>query len=238
MRNSSNFDGSVLGNPRLSYGLAFEDLYARLGLERVDAAFQDFVQQIDEALFSRLLKARSAPSDITPQAESQLVLDLAPFVDDFIGSLFDIQRDVAALQGRHSELAPLYSVKRNFIQRRSLKGVRPDAVTDLDGQALSIKLETWLGGEFTELSFAQHVNEWEKNAAENADKLEAARDYAVWAALSAAGQKRHRDGVLFKQPRKLEPAEPPFNTLRDTISVAIRATPWTRIFCAKEMALA
>jgi len=193
-------------NPKLSYGLVFDDLYSPSGLQRLDTSFLDFIRQIDEPLARLLLAARSEPSDITPKDESGLLLDLAPHVDDFVGSLFNIAVEVSALQVRHSDLAPLYSVKRNFVQRRSLRGVQPDAVSKIDGETLSCQLEAWFGESLTEISFARHVSEWEADPVASADKLAAARDYAVWAALSSQGQEKHRSGVLFKQPRKLDPA--------------------------------
>ena len=38
-----------------------------------------------------------------------------------------------ALQARHDELAPLYSVKRLFVQRRAVKGVKEAEAAALDG---------------------------------------------------------------------------------------------------------
>jgi NADPH-dependent glutamate synthase beta subunit-like oxidoreductase/NAD(P)H-flavin reductase len=46
---------------------------------------------------------------------------------------------------------------------------------------------------------------WQQDEAANRDALELALQYAAWAASSTAGRERHRAGVLFKAPHKLDP---------------------------------
>ena len=46
------------------------------------------------------------------------------------------------MQARHDALAPLYSVKRLFVQRRAVKGVTPEQAAAIDGAALARELET------------------------------------------------------------------------------------------------
>src|SRR5579871_4778964 len=101
----------------LKYGVAFEDLYRRDGLARIDAAFIAHLATADVALHNRLLTGRRDPEAIAHKDESHLVTELAPHLEDFIGDLFGIGADVRALQARHHELAPIYAVKRLFVQR-------------------------------------------------------------------------------------------------------------------------
>ncbi len=110
-----------------------------------------------------------------------------------------------ALSDRHHELAPLYSVKRLFVQRKALHKIKAEEAEKLDGPALAARLEALFGGPFTELAFARHVTEWQKDEAANAEKLEAALQYAAWATQSAAGRRKHHGGVLFKAPHKFDP---------------------------------
>ena len=46
---------------RLAHDLAFEDLYRREGLARIDAAFLAALEAADDGLAKRLAAARSAP---------------------------------------------------------------------------------------------------------------------------------------------------------------------------------
>ena len=81
---------------RLKFGLSFEDLYRREGLLRIDAAFADHLKAIDADLFRRLMDARAQAA---PRKQlSELMVDLAPHVEDFIGDLFGIAADVRPLQ--------------------------------------------------------------------------------------------------------------------------------------------
>ena len=175
---------------QLAFGIRFNDLYEREGLLRVDHAFLAFVGEIDGALRDRLIAAREkAPSG---KEESELLVALAPHVDDFIARLFGIEAEAQALAERHNALAPLWSVKRLFVQRRALHKVRPEDAKPGDFHFT------------TELDYARQVTEWLKDEAANQAKLEGAARYAAWATLAPEGKAKHRSGVLFKTPHKLD----------------------------------
>ena len=120
----------------LKHGLSFADLYDREGLVRLDRAFVAHLVETDIGLHDRLMAARRDPDAVERLEESNLLVDLAPYLEDFIGELFGIEAEVHALQARHHELAPLYSVKRLFVQRRAVKGVKEVDATAIDGREL------------------------------------------------------------------------------------------------------
>lgn len=188
----------------LKHGLAFEELYTRDGLIKVDTAFLGHLREADAALADRLAAARCGPEGIDAKTESALLLDLAPHVEDFIAGLFGIEAEAAALRARHHELAPLYDVKRLFVQRQAVKQVKPAEAEAVDGHALGQEIAALLGGKLTELAFAKAVQAWQQDEAANADKLKKATLYAAWATLTPAGQAKHRYGLLFKQPKKTD----------------------------------
>src|SRR5262249_56159393 len=88
---------------------------------------------------------------------------------------------------------------------RAEKKTGPDQAAPLDGQALREQLEPLLGGELTELRFAQRVDAWMKAEAEHAAALDLAARYAAWATHTPQGRRRHKGGVLFKIPHKIDP---------------------------------
>ena len=186
---------------KLGFGIRFGDLYEREGLVRLDQAFLRFLHESDGALHERLLAARNAPQKLAAKEESDLLIELAPHVEDFLPKLFGIEAEARALAEKHNELAPLYAVKRQFVQRRALHKIKPDEISAFDPQALEDRL---FGGPFTELQFAKKVSEWLQNEAAHAEPLEAAARYAAWASTTAQGREKHRAGVLFKAPRKLD----------------------------------
>ncbi|HZL59120.1 MAG TPA: FAD-dependent oxidoreductase [Stellaceae bacterium] len=188
----------------LKHGLDFEDLYRREGLARLDAAFLAQLGEVDARLSERLAAARNDPGGLEAKAASQLIVDLAPHLDDFIGGLFGIGAEIRALQAKHDALAPLYAVKRLFIQRRAVKGVTPEQAAAIDGPALAATLSKLFGESLTELSFATHVATWLDDEASHTANLETASRYASWATLSPAGRARHAAGILFKVPHRID----------------------------------
>src|SRR2546423_2620960 len=149
---------------QLRFGVSFADLYEREGLIRIDHAFLGFLGEADGALRERLLGARAAP----PANESELLIALAPHVEDFVAQLFGIEREARALAEKHNALAPLYAVKRQFVQRRALHKVKPAELEGFDAAAMEKRL---FGGPFTELEFARKVSEWLQDEAKHEDEL-------------------------------------------------------------------
>jgi NADPH-dependent glutamate synthase beta subunit-like oxidoreductase/NAD(P)H-flavin reductase len=197
----------------LKHGLCFAALYDREGLVRVDRAFVAHLAQTDAALHDRLMTARRDPDAIERLDESSLLVDLAPHLEDFIGELFGIEAELRALQARHHELAPLYSVKRLFVQRRAVKGVKEADAVAIDGPSLACELDRLMGGlpdadvavTAWERSYAEHVTNWLADEAANEGALDTAQRYAAWATLAPEGRRKHRRGVLFKVPHRLDP---------------------------------
>jgi NADPH-dependent glutamate synthase beta subunit-like oxidoreductase/NAD(P)H-flavin reductase len=190
--------------PCTESGLGFEDLYEHDGLERLDRIFVERLALDHPALKADLELARSAPSALTDKQESALLLALSPHVDSFVAWLFGIEREVEALAARHHALNPLYGVKRNFVQRKAMHKIKPEEAQHIDGPALAAQLEALIGAPLTEIAFARNVLEWQKDEVANQEALEVALKYAAWAAGSAAGRAKHRAGVLFKAPHKLD----------------------------------
>lgn len=188
----------------LKFGFSFDDFYRRDGLLRLDQVFLKELQQSDTAVHDRLTAARSSAEPLIAKDESALLLALAPHLDDFIGQLFGIAAEVSNLSEQHHKLAPLYSVKRLFVQRKAMHKYKPDAAAGINGEEVGKALEKHFGEPLTELVFARHITQWQQDEASHTDALELALQYAAWASHTEAGHARHHDGVLFKSPHKLD----------------------------------
>jgi len=103
----------------LAFDLPVDILYDDAGLTRMDCAFIEWLGATDEVLAGRLLAGRDAPDALDDKAHSALLLDLAPYLEDFIGTLFGIGAQVRTLQARLHALAPLYVCKRQRVRRRA-----------------------------------------------------------------------------------------------------------------------
>ncbi|MEO8536132.1 MAG: FAD-dependent oxidoreductase, partial [Betaproteobacteria bacterium] len=191
-----------------SFGLTFDDLYTADGAARIDAAFIEALQAADRPLAERYLAARGAASPLAAKDESALLMQVAPYVEDFVAALFGIADEVRALEARHHALAPLYVVKRQFVQRKAMNAWKADAAANFDGLALRSALDAAIGPAVGvpafELAFAEAVTRWLRDDVAHAAELDVALRYAAWAAHTSIGRAAHRGGVLFRAPRKLD----------------------------------
>jgi len=191
--------------PVSGFGLGFDDLYSRDGLLGLDQHFLAGLKGGDAALHEQLTHARADPAALASKQESELLLALVPHLERFVARLFGIETEVQALAAQHHRLAPLYQVKRQFVQRRAMHRYPPHQAASFDGLALERELEKMFGEPFTELAYARHVTQWQEDETAHAVHLDAALRYAAWAAHTEEGRKRRRGGVLFKAPAKLDP---------------------------------
>jgi NADPH-dependent glutamate synthase beta subunit-like oxidoreductase/NAD(P)H-flavin reductase len=196
---------AVSGQLEPGFGVAFDDLYAREGLLRLDAAFVNELAHTDASLHARLFAARANPDAVAPKDQSELIIALAPHVEDFLGQLFGITREIETLQARHNRLAPFFAFKRKFIQKRAISGVTKDQAAAIDGPALARELESLFGEPLTEKSFVTRVSPWLDDEPAHTTAIQTAARYAAWAALSPAGIEHHRRDVLFKISHKVDP---------------------------------
>src|SRR5258708_32762738 len=118
--------------PALGNGLSFTDLYDRDGLARLDAAFAGWLQTANVDVHARLMAARATPDQLAAKDESNLLIELARPLEDFIAALFGISTQASELRGSHARLALLYDCKRLFIQRYAARAIKPDAAAALD----------------------------------------------------------------------------------------------------------
>jgi len=190
---------------RLAFGLAFEDLYERAGLARLDRAFLESVGASDADLRRRLEELRASQEGLAYKAEAEFLIALAPHVDAFIAKLFGIEAEWDALNRAHHRLAPLYRVKRKFVQRRAMLKIKADAAEALDGPALEREVAALLGGSFDELAFAEAILAWQADEKAHAAQLDLAERFSAWAAHTPEGRRRYRHGVLFKPPQRVDP---------------------------------
>ncbi len=191
---------------KLAHGLAFEDLYRREGLARLDARFLEFLGAADAALAGRLAAARAAPESIAAKDESALILALAPQLERFVAGLFGVAAELEDLAEHHRETTPIYHVKRQFVQRRAAARIKPEEAAAFDGASLERELRRLFGGRFDELSYARHVARWMEDEAGHARELDLALRYAAWALHTEEGREHAASGVLFKVPAKTDPA--------------------------------
>ena len=88
----------------LKFGFIFKDLNSLSGLQKLDETFLQWIQEQDNELAAKLKGYRLIVSEtIDSIAHSEFLLQLAPFVDDFIAELFNITNENLALRKEHKK---------------------------------------------------------------------------------------------------------------------------------------
>ena len=190
----------------LRHGLAFEDIYCREELARLDAIFVARLEAVAPGLARRLGDGRAHPAGLGERQRSDLLVELAPVLEDFLGELFGVSGELAAQRGEHERLAPIAACKRDFIRRRAARAYAPGELEGEDGAALQKRVEALLGAPLEELAFARAVLAWLRDEEAHGEALEHATRFAAWAVLTAGGRARWRKSALFALPQKIDPA--------------------------------
>jgi NADPH-dependent glutamate synthase beta subunit-like oxidoreductase/NAD(P)H-flavin reductase len=166
--------------------ITYSDIYSPESLCRIHQQFGEYLEKTAPSLYSLY----TAP--FQNDSQSQMIVALAPYVENFVGTLFDIEKEVSKLQGFLRPFDALNHIKQNFIRRYAIKkygGINPPKpqaiVTD-------------------EIEWACQVSEWLKNEEANALALEEAAAYGAWAVLTPEGQRLHKGSFLFHFPSKLD----------------------------------
>ena len=129
----------------LAFDLRFADLYSVEGARTIDRRFGEHLRAADVALAERLDAARAAPDALNRKDEAALLIDVAPHLEDFLAKLFGVEAEVRALEARHHESAPLFAVRRQFVQRKAMNAHKADIAAAFDGASLRGQLDRLLG---------------------------------------------------------------------------------------------
>ena len=193
---------------KLAFGLGFADLYSVEGARQIDQRFGEHLRATDTTLAERFETARTTPDVLSRKDEATLLIDVAPHVEDFLAQLFGIEPEVRSLEALHHEWAPVFAVRRQFVQRKAMNAHKADVAASFDGAGLRAQLDALLGQpkglQAFELAFADAIARWQKDETANAHALDLAQRYAAWAAHTAEGKAQHKSGVLFRSPRKID----------------------------------
>ncbi|MFY9589235.1 FAD-dependent oxidoreductase [Rickettsia endosymbiont of Halotydeus destructor] len=163
---------------KLGFNLNLDDLDLE-GLKKLDRIFLSFLLENDEFLYNDILFFRSTPHNIFPKDYSNFLLKIAPFLDDFLAELFSISKSVNKLRQEHKEFDIIYECKRKFIQRYALKKYPVEKIKEIDFDDVYVKLNNFLGTNFTSQKFAEQVIKWQLEEESFAKELEIAAQYAA-----------------------------------------------------------
>lgn len=205
---------------QLKYDLSFEDLYAIDGLKKLDSCFIEKLLRISPELCNKMLDARSHNANLFKLDESKLILELAPYLEEFLVDLFNISEGVDEYKNQDKKLDKIYKCNRIFIQKhvinldRDLKEIETDikyikASLMMYGIVLPCDSHNVLEAEMDMAD--TFITVWEQSNSQDAEWANYHREilthienYSLWAIKSFEGRKLHAGGGLFKVPTKLD----------------------------------
>ncbi|HXX64906.1 MAG TPA: FAD-dependent oxidoreductase [Bacteroidota bacterium] len=101
-------------------GFTFEDLFDPARLSKLTDAFREFLKSSDPQLHSRYGEYSSGRR-LSDQDLSRLLVEIAPYVGDFLARLFGIESLYAEMKTRADRDGVIFRVKKEFFIRRVLR---------------------------------------------------------------------------------------------------------------------
>lgn len=180
---------------KLSFDLQFKDLYSLNGITRIHNAFLNYFKDSNTELHNDLCLAYT--NKLSSIKEKQLYVDVAPYVEDFIGYLFNISQQVQINQERHKTFSIIPKIKRTFVQRYAL---RQKIDPPLIKPTLPFKVLTLTD---FDLLFSNAVLPFIHDINAHEEALIPYVEYVHWAMHTVDGKAQHKKSTLFKLPIKM-----------------------------------
>jgi NADPH-dependent glutamate synthase beta subunit-like oxidoreductase/NAD(P)H-flavin reductase len=131
----------AMANPLGVPGFSFDDLHDARRLADLTRTFDERLRAADAVLYDRYAAHRSGVATLAGPQESDLLIELSGHLSRFVGALFGVAKDQAALRETAGRDAPIFKVKREFIQRRVFKKGAPNRPAPSEAAALEAQAQ-------------------------------------------------------------------------------------------------
>ena len=167
----------------LNFSINFSDLNSLTGLQKIDQIFLNYLAEKNHVLHENLLEKR-----LSFLVDSNFLIELAPYLDDFVTELFFIEAENLAFKKRQQKFDIIYECRRKFVQR-VVKSYKPSrnggalssgSLSDEDNFSQISQTLTNLLGKITEKNFAENVLNWLQNPEKFKSELDVAAAYACY----------------------------------------------------------
>lgn len=183
------------------FNLDYTALRTAHGLQKLDAAFMESVQQQapDTAQKISEIRQQRFPSDIET---SEWLIEIGIAVEAFIEDLFEIQDDVTTLRQEIHTQDPIMKMKAGLISRRArrFRGVIEDTLEDL--HQWTVEKATQYADHDTELGVALFYND----LVDQPDRAADLEKLVKWASLSLKDRKHTINWISFNLPQRVDHA--------------------------------
>lgn len=187
-------------------GFTFQELFCAEGLLRLDSIFLTHLFEINSALHENLLDYRAAKQSFSPLHVSELLLALAPILEEFITNLFSIENEAAIAQAQALAYNPISAFKKSFVLRRAKKNKLPEAPFS--------EIHTWLNEQLAnapiktddlEMAISLLATHYTANPEAFAEHIEKLTLWCTYALYAPEAQPLVAGWTSFKLPQRIEP---------------------------------
>jgi NADPH-dependent glutamate synthase beta subunit-like oxidoreductase/NAD(P)H-flavin reductase len=159
----------------LNFSVNFSDLNSLEGLRKIDKKFLDYLEERSLTLHEELTQHRARLT-----SDPEFLIELSPYLDDFIAELFNIDAENLALKTCSKEFDVIYECRRKFVQRVWKEWRKNDHAPGGELFKTAAEQLTKILGKITEKSFAKEVINWLKSPDQFASELKIAADYVCY----------------------------------------------------------
>lgn len=186
----------------------FSELFQVAGLEALDKRFLDLVKNKDSALYHRIIGYRQASEPLSPLEESELLLALAPHLEDFLAQLFGIENELTVSRKAVLSHDVVLAFKKEWVLRRGRRYRQPidRSFSALDCWLSERLVEAQLAGADRELAVAQWAQRLQQNESLNADSIATLTQWCTLALADPDGQRAVSGWTSFHLPQKVDHA--------------------------------
>ena len=186
-------------------GFSYRDLFHAQGLHRLDEAFLAHLKIAQPQQHDALRAYRSGAQHFEAIPESELLLACAPVLEEFVGALLGITRDVEQLRSATLLHDPVFAFKKLFVQRRARRRLQAKdelpAFTALDGWLSDRLGATQDDRELAVAKFGQHLLTDVEQFKDDVEKLTC---WCIRALTVPEGRAATRGWMSFKLPQPID----------------------------------
>lgn len=177
----------------------FQILMTQDGLATLDEQFIQYLASVDSVLTKQLKRYRQGM--LSTLQVSEFVIACAPILEQFIATLFDIERDVAALKNTTRSHDPIFQFKDHYVHqaKRLLKSMTDVSQFEALNQWLENHIEKSNDLELTVATLGSHFLSDPEKHKTNIEKL---IHWCVLAQQCDTGNKIIKNWSSFHQPQK------------------------------------
>src|SRR3990167_868529 len=187
---------------------SYPELFSSTGLERLDQTFLNHLQAKAHHLHEKLLCYRNASSSISSIEISELLIDSAKILEDFLGTFFNIEEPLAKAQATTTLHNPIAAFKKYYVLKRAKKEIQK-----ANNLPSFETLDTWLTQELQkapiqsqqkELAIALLGMHFLNNPETFHNEIEKLVAWCTQALASKEGQKRVKAWTSFQLPERID----------------------------------